>query len=83
VRAPPGGQPDGGGSVAGDGPRPRTTLNPADTQQSARAALRERAIRVGVGGVLGNAVRIQPPRSITAEGCDRVAAALEAVLPRR
>jgi 4-aminobutyrate aminotransferase/(S)-3-amino-2-methylpropionate transaminase len=64
--------------------RDRKTKEPAAQEaRSVRAALRERGILVGVGGVLGNVVRIQPPLSITAEECDRVAAALEEVLPRQ
>jgi 4-aminobutyrate aminotransferase/(S)-3-amino-2-methylpropionate transaminase len=64
--------------------RDRKTREPAAQEaRSVRAALRERGILVGVGGVLGNVVRIQPPLSITAEECDRVAAALEEVLPRQ
>jgi 4-aminobutyrate aminotransferase-like enzyme len=35
-----------------------------------------------VGGIYGNVLRIQPPLSITEEECDRVAAALEDVMPR-
>jgi 4-aminobutyrate aminotransferase len=64
--------------------RDRATKEPAAQEaRSVRAALRERGILVGVGGVLGNVVRVQPPLSITAEECDRVAAALEEVLPGR
>jgi 4-aminobutyrate aminotransferase-like enzyme len=62
--------------------RDRASKEPAAREaKAARAALRERGVLVGVGGVLGNVVRVQPPLSITAEECDRVAAALEEVLP--
>jgi 4-aminobutyrate aminotransferase/(S)-3-amino-2-methylpropionate transaminase len=52
---------------------------PADAK-AVRAMLREQGILVGVGGAYGNVVRVQPPLSITAGECDRVASALEAVL---
>jgi 4-aminobutyrate aminotransferase-like enzyme len=45
-----------------------------------RAALRERGVLVGTGGAFGNVVRIQPPLSITASECDRLASAVEACL---
>ena len=45
-----------------------------------RAALRERGILVGVGGLFGNVVRIQPPLSITADECDQLADCLEHIL---
>jgi 4-aminobutyrate aminotransferase len=64
--------------------RDRRTKEPAVAEAKAvRAELRQRGILVGVGGVLGNVVRIQPPLSITADECDRAAAALEEVLLRR
>lgn len=64
--------------------RDRKTKEPAATEAKAvRAAMRERGILVGVGGVLGNVVRIQPPLSITADECERVAATLADVLTRR
>jgi 4-aminobutyrate aminotransferase len=52
----------------------------ADDAKRVRATLREKGILVGVGGAYGNVVRIQPPLSITAGECDRVASALEAAL---
>jgi len=60
-------------------------VNPDKTPAAARAkairaALRERGILVGSGGVFGNVVRIQPPLSITAGECDRLASAVEACL---
>jgi 4-aminobutyrate aminotransferase / (S)-3-amino-2-methylpropionate transaminase / 5-aminovalerate transaminase len=61
--------------------RDRKTKEPAATEaKEARAALRERGVLVGVGGVYGNVVRLQPPLSITAEECDRAASAVEEVL---
>jgi 4-aminobutyrate aminotransferase len=61
--------------------RDRATKEPAVAEaKAARAALRERGLLVGVGGVLGNVVRIQPPLSITTEECDRAAAAIEDAL---
>jgi 4-aminobutyrate aminotransferase-like enzyme len=63
--------------------RDRGTKEPAAEEAGAvRATLRERGILVGVGGVFGNVVRIQPPLSITADECERVATALADVLPR-
>jgi 4-aminobutyrate aminotransferase / (S)-3-amino-2-methylpropionate transaminase / 5-aminovalerate transaminase len=52
----------------------------ADETKRIRASLRENGILVGVGGAYGNVVRVQPPLSITAAECDRVASALEAAL---
>jgi 4-aminobutyrate aminotransferase / (S)-3-amino-2-methylpropionate transaminase / 5-aminovalerate transaminase len=64
--------------------RDRTSKEPAaEEARSIRARLRERGILVGVGGTLGNVVRIQPPLSITAEECDRAASTLEEVLQGR
>ena len=42
--------------------------------------MRERGVLVGVGGIFGNVVRLQPPLSITAEECDRAATTLEETL---
>jgi 4-aminobutyrate aminotransferase len=59
----------------------RKTKEPAaDDAKRIRAALREKGILVGVGGAYGNVVRVQPPLSITAGECDRVASALEEAL---
>jgi 4-aminobutyrate aminotransferase/(S)-3-amino-2-methylpropionate transaminase len=55
----------------------------AQEAKAVRAAMRERGLLVGVGGVLGNVVRVQPPLSITAEECERVADGLEEVLGTR
>jgi 4-aminobutyrate aminotransferase len=64
--------------------RDRASKEPADREAKAvRAAMRERGVLVGVGGIHGNVVRLQPPLSITTEECERAAAALEDVLPRR
>jgi len=64
--------------------RDRKTKEPAAGEARAlRAALRERGILVGVGGVYGNVVRIQPPLSITAEECDQAAGAVTELLLRR
>jgi 4-aminobutyrate aminotransferase / (S)-3-amino-2-methylpropionate transaminase / 5-aminovalerate transaminase len=64
--------------------RDRQTKEPAAQEAKAvRAALRERGILIGVGGVFGNVVRVQPPLSITADECDRAAAEVTAVLLRR
>ena len=62
---------------------PGTKEPAAQEAKAIRAALRERGILVGVGGVYGNVVRIQPPLSITPEECEQVAAALEEVLTRK
>jgi len=59
----------------------KKSKEPAPKEAKAvRAAMRERGILVGVGGVYGNVVRIQPPLSITAEECDRSASTLEEIL---
>jgi 4-aminobutyrate aminotransferase len=59
----------------------RATKEPAAARAKAvRSALRERGLLVGVGGTLGNVVRLQPPLSITADECDQALSALEAVL---
>jgi len=63
--------------------RDRGSKEPAAQEAKAiRAALRERAVLVGVGGVFGNVVRIQPPLSIAPDECEQAAAALEEVLTR-
>jgi 4-aminobutyrate aminotransferase / (S)-3-amino-2-methylpropionate transaminase / 5-aminovalerate transaminase len=64
--------------------RDRKTKEPAsDEAKAVRVTMRERGFLVGVGGVLGNVVRIQPPLSITEEECDHIATALEEVLLRK
>ena len=61
--------------------RDRQTKEPAPVEaKAARAKLRERGILVGVGGQLGNVLRIQPPLSITADECTRVVDETERVL---
>lgn len=61
--------------------RDRKTKEPADKEaKEIRARLREAGVLVGVGGVFGNVVRLQPPLSITAEECDRAVAAFERAL---
>ena len=61
--------------------RDRTTKEPAPTEAKAiRARMRERGVLVGVGGIFGNVVRLQPPLSITADECDRAMTALEQAL---
>jgi 4-aminobutyrate aminotransferase len=63
--------------------RDRKTKEPAPAEAKAvRAAMRERGVLVGVGGVHGNVVRIQPPLSIPAADADRAASALEEVLAK-
>jgi 4-aminobutyrate aminotransferase-like enzyme len=57
------------------------TKEPAPAEAKAvRARMRERGILVGIGGIFGNVVRLQPPLSITADECDRAARELEAAL---
>ncbi|HZZ80552.1 MAG TPA: aspartate aminotransferase family protein [Gemmataceae bacterium] len=57
--------------------RDRQTKEPAPAEAKAiRAKMRERGILVGVGGIFGNVVRLQPPLSITADECGRVASTL-------
>ena len=64
--------------------RDRKTKEPApDEAKALRAKLRERGVLVGIGGVFGNVLRLQPPLSITADECDRAAAALEEVFAVR
>ena len=61
--------------------RDRKTKEPADKEaKEIRARLREAGVLIGVGGVYGNVVRLQPPLSITAAECDRAATALEEAL---
>ncbi len=61
--------------------RDRQTKEPAgDEAKAFRAALRDRGLLVGVGGTLGNVLRIQPPLSITDEEADQAASAIEDVL---
>ncbi len=61
--------------------RDRKTKEPADKEaKAARAALREAGVLVGLGGVFGNVLRLQPPLSITAEECDQAVAAVETAL---
>lgn len=61
--------------------RDRQTKEPALNEAKAlRAKLRERGVLVGIGGVFGNVLRLQPPLSITAEECDRAASILEQTL---
>ena len=61
--------------------RDRVSKEPATQEAKAvRSALRERGILVGIGGVLGNVVRVQPPLSITADECARLADETERVL---
>jgi len=63
--------------------RDRKTKEPAAAEAKAlRASLRERGILVGVGGLLGNVLRIQPPLSITAAECDEAAAVIEELLAK-
>jgi 4-aminobutyrate aminotransferase len=63
--------------------RDRKTKEPAAAEAKAlRAALRERGVLVGVGGLLGNVLRLQPPLSITPDECDRAATILEEVLTK-
>jgi 4-aminobutyrate aminotransferase/(S)-3-amino-2-methylpropionate transaminase len=61
--------------------RDRKTKEPAPQEAKAiRAKMRERGILVGVGGVFGNVVRLQPPLSITSDECARAMDELERVL---
>lgn len=63
--------------------RDRKTKEPAASEaKTLRAALREQGVLVGVGGMFGNVLRIQPPLSITADECDRAAEAIERVLAK-
>jgi 4-aminobutyrate aminotransferase len=64
--------------------RDRQTKEPAVQEAKAiRAALRERGVLVGVGGIYGNVIRIQPPLSITADECEQAETSVEEVLLRR
>jgi 4-aminobutyrate aminotransferase len=54
---------------------------PADSQARAvRTLCRENGILVGIGGVFGNVIRIQPPLILTAEEANRVCETLEKVI---
>jgi 4-aminobutyrate aminotransferase len=64
--------------------RDRRSKEPADREARAvRAAMRERGVLVGVGGVYGNVLRLQPPLSITTEECEQAVDTLGDVLLRR
>jgi 4-aminobutyrate aminotransferase len=64
--------------------RDRRSKEPAAEEARAlRAALRERGVLVGVGGVYGNVLRIQPPLSITADECDQLVGTLVDVMPQQ
>lgn len=59
----------------------RKTKEPdAGRAKAVRAELRGRGLLVGIGGMYGNVVRIQPPLSLTADEADRIASALEDAL---
>jgi 4-aminobutyrate aminotransferase-like enzyme len=61
--------------------RDRKTKEPATQEAKAvRATLRERGVLIGVGGQFGNVLRFQPPLSITADECARLADETEKVL---
>lgn len=61
--------------------RDRKTKEPADREaKQVRAAMREKGVLVGVGGLFGNVVRFQPPLSITADECARAAAVFDDVI---
>lgn len=61
----------------------KKTKEPATKEAKAvRATLREKGLLVGVGGVHGNVVRIQPPLSITAAECDQAATLVEETLAK-
>jgi 4-aminobutyrate aminotransferase/(S)-3-amino-2-methylpropionate transaminase len=61
--------------------RDRKTKEPATAEaKAARAALRERGVLVGVGGIFGNVLRLQPPLSITVDECARLVDETERVL---
>ncbi len=51
-----------------------------DVAKKARMALREKGVLVGVGGVFGNVVRLQPPLVMTADEAAQAADALETIL---
>jgi len=57
------------------------TPAPAEAKQ-VRAACREQGVLVGVGGSLGNVVRLQPPLTMTADQADRVCTVLKDALRR-
>ena len=45
-----------------------------------KAAVRDRGVLLGIGGVFGNVLRIQPPLTISDEELDSVLAAMTEVL---
>ncbi len=54
----------------------------AEEARKVRAMCREAGVLVGVGGSLGNVVRLQPPLVLTAEQADQAADVLEKVLTK-
>jgi 4-aminobutyrate aminotransferase len=52
----------------------------AATAGKIKAAVRERGVLIGLGGVYGNVLRIQPPLTISDDELDQVVAAIKAVL---
>jgi len=61
--------------------RDHASKEPASAEaKDLRARLRERGLLVGVGGVFGNVLRLQPPLSISADDCARILDELRALL---
>ena len=53
-----------------------------DVAKAVRAHCLENGVLIGVGGVHGNVVRLQPPLTITSEECDRALSALEKAIKK-
>jgi 4-aminobutyrate aminotransferase/(S)-3-amino-2-methylpropionate transaminase len=61
--------------------RDRKTKEPAAPEAKAlRSLLRQRGVLVGVGGMMANVLRIQPPLSITSDECAQVCDLLDEAL---
>ena len=55
-------------------------LPAVDDAKRIKAAVRDRGVLIGIGGVYGNVLRIQPPLTISDEEIDTVLAAITEVL---
>jgi 4-aminobutyrate aminotransferase-like enzyme len=57
-----------------------SVVNSGHANQQVMAAVRDRGVMIGIGGVYGNVLRIQPPLTISDQELDTVLAAMTEVL---